>query len=328
MACGGPATHLIFSMQPGGAETGQLLNPQPVVEAVDDQGNVDGSYSQIVTLTIGDNPGGGLLSGNAAVAAIGGVATYTDLSIDQPGVGYTLVANGDAQPTLTRDLQPANALPSTESAPFDITLQAGPAPASCDTIYGVVDANSNSRFFSVDSFMPHTLTGLGGVHSGYNFEGIEIDPLNGDIYATTATSNRHGQKGMIYKVDGLTGALTPAVSTGFKDVEGLAFRPSDGALWAWVDGKGLILMDVTLPFPATLVVPSQRKFEALAWNNAGDKLYLAEKNKLWTWDPSTLAFSLVASNLPGPVLGLDVRPSTATCCWAWRSSRRSSSGTP
>ena len=40
----------------------------------------------------------------------------------------------------------------------------------------------------------------------------------------------------------------------------------------------------------------------------GDKLYLAEKDKLWTWDPSTLAFSLIASNLPGPVLGLDVRP--------------------
>ena len=222
------------------------------------------------------------------------------------GVGYTLLANGPALSPLPPglDLQPPDALPTAKSDPFDIT-QAGPAPASCDTIYGVADANSNSRFFSVGSFSPHTLTALGGVHQGTNFEGIEIDPLNGDIYASTYPQVK--QRGSIFKVDGLTGALTPTVSTGFKDVEGLAFR-SDGALWAWVDGKGLILMDPTLPFPAALVVPSRRHFEALAWNNAGDKLYLAEQHKLWTWDPSTLAFSLVASNLPGPVLGLDVRP--------------------
>ena len=140
-------------MQPGGAETGQPLSPQPVVEAVDDQNNVDGSYSQIVTLTIGNNPGGGTLSGNVAVAAIAGVATYTDLSIDQPGVGYTLVANGDAQPTRVR--RPARGRPpSPRRAIRSTSRRRRDRPARCDTIYGVVDANSNSRFFSVGSFSP------------------------------------------------------------------------------------------------------------------------------------------------------------------------------
>ena len=300
--CGGPATHLIFSVQPGDALVNQLLNPQPVVEAVDDNNIVDTNYNLLVTLTIGTNPGGGDLLGTFGLTAVAGVATYTDLSITHAGVGYTLLANGPEEDRAAV-VQPAD-LPTTTSDPFDIT-QPGPAPASCNTIYGVTDARSNSRFFSVGSFPPHTLTALGGVHQGDNFEGIDIDQ-QGQIYASTAAANQHGQKGMLFQVDGLTGALTPAFSTGYNDVEGLAFR-SGGALWAWVDGKGLLLIDVDHQ-SVGLAVSSTRHFEALAWNNAGDKLYLAERNKLWTWDPNTLAFSLFASNLPGPVLGMDVRP--------------------
>src|SRR5213592_1957152 len=42
---------------------------------------------------IGANPGGGTLSGTAAVAAAGGVATFPGLSINKAGVGYTLAAS-------------------------------------------------------------------------------------------------------------------------------------------------------------------------------------------------------------------------------------------
>jgi hypothetical protein len=302
--CGGPATHFIFSTEPGGANTNAPLNPQPVVEAVDDQNNVDTFYDQVVTLSIGSNPGGGTLGGTVAVTAVAGVATYTDLSINQPGVGYTLLANG---PDPTRGVQAAS-LTQAESTPFDIT-QTGPAPASCDSIYAVTDGNTNSRFFKVGVSAPNALTTLGGVHLGTNFEGIEVDPQDGSVYATTATSNKHGQKGMFFQVDGLTGALTPLFSTGFKDVEGLAFAPDD-TLYAWVDGKGLITIDIGLA-QATLVLPSRRHFEALAWSNSdhqGESLYLAKNRKLWTFDPFTNAFTLVASNLPGSVLGMDVNP--------------------
>ncbi|MDH5551156.1 MAG: hypothetical protein OEZ42_14825, partial [Gemmatimonadota bacterium] len=39
-----------------------------------------------------NNPGGGTLSGTTTVSAMSGLATFTGLSIDQPGVGYTLEA--------------------------------------------------------------------------------------------------------------------------------------------------------------------------------------------------------------------------------------------
>ena len=47
-----------------------------------------------VTLAIGTNPGGGTLSGTLTVTVSGGVATFSDLSIDKAGSGYTLAANG------------------------------------------------------------------------------------------------------------------------------------------------------------------------------------------------------------------------------------------
>src|SRR5207247_1476800 len=45
-----------------------------------------------VTVAIGTNAGGGTLSGTVTVAASGGIATFSTLSIDKVGTGYTLTA--------------------------------------------------------------------------------------------------------------------------------------------------------------------------------------------------------------------------------------------
>ena len=41
-------------------------------------------------MAIGTNPGGGTLSGTTTVAAVAGVATFSNLSINKAGTGYTL----------------------------------------------------------------------------------------------------------------------------------------------------------------------------------------------------------------------------------------------
>ena len=294
-----PPTILTTSLS-GGGQSGPSITVPPNVE-VTDQASLSGT--------------------NAATAT--GTVTY-QVYIDS---GCTLPQLSDSpQPITTPGTLPAST-PVSASFPgtyywrafYSGDVNNGPSSSpcgsevwtvtsiSCDTIYGVTDGDTNSHFFSVDGQAPNTLTPLGGVHAGTNFEGIEINPRDGSIYATTATSNKHGEKGFLYQVDDVTGALTPMFSTGFNDVEDLAYRPGRATLWSWVDGKGLITIDVSSQ-SASLVTHSARHFEALAWNNAGDLLYLAKVNKLWTWNPSTGAFKLVASNLPGPVLGLDVRP--------------------
>lgn len=101
------ATQLVFAQQPTSATQGTVVSPPVTVEVRDVNGNLVTSATNSVTLTIGTNPGGGILGGTVTVAAVAGVATFADLSIDLPGSGYTLVASSG---TLTQ----------ATSAAFDI----------------------------------------------------------------------------------------------------------------------------------------------------------------------------------------------------------------
>ena len=62
------------------------------VSVEDDYGNVVGTDNSSVTVAIGTNPGGGTLGGTVTVAAVNGVATFSNLSINKAGTGYTLTA--------------------------------------------------------------------------------------------------------------------------------------------------------------------------------------------------------------------------------------------
>jgi hypothetical protein len=106
------ASQLVFAVQP--SNTAPLITIQPPVQvmAVDAEGNRVASFTGLVTVAIGRNGGlllPGRLSGTTTVAAVGGYATFSDLSIDQPGTGYTLVVTSAA---LTR----------AESASFNVLL--------------------------------------------------------------------------------------------------------------------------------------------------------------------------------------------------------------
>src|SRR5262249_1880000 len=86
------ADHLVFLQQPADTAAGQTLTAVTVA-VVDQFGNIlTGDNSDTVTLSLSANPGGGTLSGTLTVAVVNGVATFSDLSIDQAGDGYTLHA--------------------------------------------------------------------------------------------------------------------------------------------------------------------------------------------------------------------------------------------
>jgi hypothetical protein len=62
------------------------------VEVLDGSGQLATGSTAAVTVATGSNPGGGSLSGTLTVSASGGVASFSDLRIDQAGDGYTLTA--------------------------------------------------------------------------------------------------------------------------------------------------------------------------------------------------------------------------------------------
>jgi hypothetical protein len=92
----GAAKQVTFTTQPGSALINEALNPQPIVAVLDQFGNTVTSgtgASASVTVAIGNNSGGGTLSGTKTVTASGGVASFSDLNIDKAGTGYTLIAS-------------------------------------------------------------------------------------------------------------------------------------------------------------------------------------------------------------------------------------------
>jgi hypothetical protein len=88
------ADHLVFLTQPATTTAGHTM-AKVQVEIVGSNGKVVTGDSSPVTLQIAGEPGSGVLGGTLTVAAVNGIATFSDLSISQAGTGYTLSA-GDA----------------------------------------------------------------------------------------------------------------------------------------------------------------------------------------------------------------------------------------
>src|SRR5207249_4192715 len=86
----GAAAQLVFSVQPSNATAGAAIAPAVRVTAQDVQGNTATQFTGSVTVALGANPGSGALSGTATVAAVAGVATFSDLSVNKSATGYTL----------------------------------------------------------------------------------------------------------------------------------------------------------------------------------------------------------------------------------------------
>jgi hypothetical protein len=112
------ATTFVFTTQPAGAAPGKLFTTQPVVSVTDDYGNVFGSWSTPITLTItaGTGTSGARLSGTVTVAPAQGKATFSDLAIDLAGPVYRLTAA-------------SGSLRSASSIVFAVAVPASSAPA-------------------------------------------------------------------------------------------------------------------------------------------------------------------------------------------------------
>jgi hypothetical protein len=87
------ASALAFGQQPSSATAGAVISPAVTVRVVDAYGNlVISDNTDQVTLSLASNAGGGALSGTTTATVSGGVATFANLSINNPGNGYTLRA--------------------------------------------------------------------------------------------------------------------------------------------------------------------------------------------------------------------------------------------
>jgi len=96
----GATWQLAFAVQPSGAAWDRPFAVQPVVHVLNAQGGVMTPYTGPVTLSIKPGTGtpGATLGGTTTVNAVEGVVTFSNVSINQPGSGYVLVASSGAVP--------------------------------------------------------------------------------------------------------------------------------------------------------------------------------------------------------------------------------------
>ncbi len=120
---GSSSTRLAFTVPPSDAVKDSIMPPVQVT-VFDSAGNVVTSFTGDVTLALGKDPSvpSARLSGRSQAATSAGVATFPDLSIDQIGDGYTLVATIGGGEV------------SQESTPFNITAVPSPGPGSARTL--------------------------------------------------------------------------------------------------------------------------------------------------------------------------------------------------
>jgi hypothetical protein len=83
-------THLVFQVEPGTSTAGAPINPFVVVEIENGDGQILSSFQFGITISLVSGPG--TLSGTLSATTLGGIATFTDLVINQAGAGYQLGA--------------------------------------------------------------------------------------------------------------------------------------------------------------------------------------------------------------------------------------------
>lgn len=186
------------------------------------------------------------------------------------------------------------------------SVPTGPAPAQAGRIYAVNDGGvNNSQLFTIDPNRSNAVAALGPLYRGYDFEALDIDPVSRVVYVTSGVNNAYGRAAWLWKVDGVTGAITPVGSTGQKGLTALNFR-TNGELWGWSAGRGLVTVNKATG-AATLVFGDSTRVEGLTFTADGTRAYLSAGTNLYEYTFATRRFVRIASNLPGNTEGLEAR---------------------
>ncbi len=98
---GGGGRVLVFVVQPTTAHVGAFITPAVQVVVEDTLGFIDTTATGAVTIALGTNPNSATLSGSKTISFVSGVSTFSDLTVNLVGTGYTLTAASSGFTTVT-----------------------------------------------------------------------------------------------------------------------------------------------------------------------------------------------------------------------------------
>jgi hypothetical protein len=215
----GPPARLTFGQQPSNTLSQQSMSPAPTVRIVDAGGNQT-TNTAMVTLAIGSNPSSGALAGTKTVNAVGGTATFTGLSIDKAGTGYTLGASSVTLASATSNgfnitAGPPNKLGFAQQPTNTTAGQAISAPVTVR----ILDAAGN-----LTSSTANVTVAIGTNPASGTLSGTKTVPaVNGTATFSTLSIDKAGAGYTIAATGIFTGATSSAFSITAAPPAGLCF---------------------------------------------------------------------------------------------------------
>lgn len=197
IAAGAP-TKVVYTVQPTNTASGAPIAPAVQVVLQDAAGNIS-PVTNTVAIAIATNPSSGTLAGTTSLAAVNGTVTFSNLSINKAGNGYTLTASSagltsatsnafnitpGAAAKLAFSVQPSNTQAGSTITPSPkVTIQ--------DAAGNTVTSASNSVTLAIGTnpsagTLSGTLT-VAAANGVATFNGLSINNV-GTGYTLSATS--------------------------------------------------------------------------------------------------------------------------------------------
>ena len=161
-------TSLAFFAQPSAVVAADVMTPAVTVAILDRNGSTVTSATTSITIAItpGSGTAGAVLGGTTTVAAINGVARFSQLTVDRAGTGYTLSASASSLTGATSSAFTANpwriVFVNTSFTPMSMTGCALVIPANAQCTFSY----STGRPASVHYHATTSGTTSGGVQVG------------------------------------------------------------------------------------------------------------------------------------------------------------------
>lgn len=206
---------LVYSQEPSNAVVGTKMKPPISLDIDDENGQTVANDNSTVTLSVQSGPQGGTLGGTTSVAAVDGVATFSDLTLSVPGT-YVLTASDTTDGlTVNSDsftvVAPVNPPFTDALGPADDAAPGPIIPTLTPTFYWeattgvsgyglyVKDLTTNALVYPNASGTTSTpLTGTsfalpnGYLQSGHSYEWY-MTSFSGSVEMTTDSSLRYFQ---------------------------------------------------------------------------------------------------------------------------------------
>jgi len=238
------ANQLAVQQSPTTAGTGQALNPSIQIAIEDQYGNVVTSNTSTVSIAVASGPGGFAAGSTTSVAAVSGVATFSNLVLDTPGT-YTLKATDGTLTSVTTGNIVVAATPS--KLVYQQTDSIGTAGQALspsftvaveDSLGNVVTSDTSMVTIAIASgpggFASGSTTSVAAVNGIATFSNLLLDTAGTytlkvtDGALTSATSGNivigaAGASQLAYQTTPTTGsaeALSPSVSVAIEDAFG------------------------------------------------------------------------------------------------------------